>query len=57
MHKFSGNLNNWWQPFAKKNYLKKTGCIIDQYGNYTVDIEGEILNLNGINTQVRHFWY
>jgi len=46
-----GNLNNWWQPFAKKNYLKKTGCIIDQYGNYTVDIEGEILNLNGINTQ------
>ena len=28
-------------------------CIIDQYGNYTVEVEGETLNLNGINSQVR----
>jgi len=46
-----GNLNNWWQPFAKKNYLEKTSCIIDQYANFTVEVDGETLNLNGINTQ------
>ena len=28
-------------------------CIIDQYGNYTVEVEGETLNLNGVNSQVR----
>ena len=24
---------------------------LDQYGNFTVDVVGEVLNLNGINTQ------
>ena len=28
-------------------------CIIEQYGNYTVEVEGETLNLNGVNSQVR----
>ena len=28
-------------------------CIIEQYGNYTVEVEGETLNVNGINSQVR----
>ena len=26
--------------------------IIDQYTNFTVEIEGETFNLNGVNTQV-----
>merc|ERR1712032_608743 len=26
-------------------------CIIEQYGNYTVEVEGETLNVNGINSQ------
>jgi predicted metalloendopeptidase len=26
-------------------------CIIDQYGNYTVDVIGEMLSLNDINGQ------
>ena len=30
-----------------------TRCIIEQYGNYTVEVEGETLNVNGINSQVR----
>jgi len=46
-----GNLKNWWQPSAKKNYLEKTKCIIDQYGNFSVEVDGETINLNGINTQ------
>ena len=45
----SGNLKNWWEPETQKEFLKKTKCIIWQYGNYTADA-GE-LNLNGINTQ------
>jgi len=46
-----GNLKNWWTKLAKNNYLEKTQCVIDQYGNYTVEVNEETINLNGINTQ------
>lgn len=46
-----GNLNDWWTPQAKKNYLEKTQCIIEQYGNFSVEVEGETFNLDGVNTQ------
>ena len=46
---FPGNLRNWWEPETMDRFLKKTECIIWQYGNYTAD---EInVRLNGINTQ------
>ena len=48
---YSGNLVDWWEPQTKEKYLKKAQCIIDQYGNYTIDVNGEKLNVNGINTQ------
>ena len=68
---FTGNLVDWWEPETKKKYLEKAQCIIDQYGNYTVEVskilikrekltieqhygfqvEGEVLNVNGITTQ------
>ncbi|XP_015110120.1 neprilysin-2 [Diachasma alloeum] len=44
-----GNLINWWSPSTDEKYLAKAQCIIDQYGNYSVEEVG--LNLNGINTQ------
>ena len=46
-----GNLVDWWKPETKQRYLEKAQCIIDQYSNYTVEVEGETLNINGINTQ------
>merc|ERR1711971_92082 len=46
-----GNLVDWWEPETKKRYLEKAQCIIEQYGNYTVEVEGEVLNVNGITTQ------
>ena len=27
--------------------------ILEQYGNYTIEVEGETINLNGKNTQVK----
>ena len=46
---FSGNLVDWWFHATKDKYMKKAECIIQQYGNYTID---ELdLSLNGINTQ------
>ena len=33
-----GNLVDWWQPETKEKYLERTQCIIDQYGNYTVQV-------------------
>ena len=46
-----GNLVDWWEKDTKEKYLEKAKCIIDQYGNYSVKVKGEIINLNGINTQ------
>jgi len=47
----NGNLVDWWEPETKKKYLEKAQCIIEQYGNYTVHVDEEDLNVNGINTQ------
>ena len=41
---------NWWEPGTQKNYLEKSNCFIDQYENYTFDIDGETIHLNGVNT-------
>merc|ERR1719200_81897 len=46
-----GVLVDWWEPETKQHYVEKTQCVIDQFSNYTVDVLGETLNLNGINTQ------
>ena len=46
-----GGLVDWWEEDTKQRYLEKTRCVIDQYSNYTVRVEDESLNLNGINTQ------
>ena len=46
-----GNLVDWWKPETKQRYLEKAQCIIDQYSNYTVEVDGETLNVNGINSQ------
>ena len=43
---------DWWEPETKRKYLEKAQCIIDQYGNYSVDLGGgTTMNLNGVNTQ------
>ena len=45
----AGILVDWWNAGSIDEYQKRTHCVVDQYDNYTVD-DGEILNLNGINT-------
>ena len=44
-----GNLADWWELKTKEKFIKKTKCIIEQYGNYTAPEVN--LNLNGVNTQ------
>ena len=46
---FLGNLVDWWYPATKDKYMQKAQCIIQQYGNYTIEALG--VGLNGINTQ------
>ena len=46
-----GNVVDWWQPETKEKYRAKIQCMIDQYGNYTVDIKGKKIHLDGILTQ------
>jgi len=44
-----GNLANWWEEQTGRNFLSKSRCIIEQYGNYTAKKIN--IPLNGINTQ------
>ena len=37
-----GNLVDWWDPESKRRYLEKADCIIEQYGNYTVEVSIEL---------------
>ena len=46
-----GNLVDWWQSETKKKYRAKTKCIVEQYGNYSVEVGGKTLQLNGVTTQ------
>lgn len=36
-----GNLQDWWLPETRENYLERTKCIIEQYGNYTEQSTGQ----------------
>ena len=47
----TGALVDWWQPETKERYVEKTACVINQFNNFTVEVLGETLNVNGINTQ------
>lgn len=34
----NGNLIEWWHAVTKAQFLNRTRCIIEQYGNYTDDV-------------------
>lgn len=44
-----GNNINWWEPETDSTFRERAQCIIEQYGNYSVEDVG--LQVNGINTQ------
>lgn len=44
-----GNDRNWWKPKTDARFRERAQCIIEQYGNYTVQENG--LKVNGLNTQ------
>ena len=45
-----GNLVDWWEPATKEKFIEKANCFKEQYGNFTVEVDGETLNVNGLNT-------
>jgi membrane metallo-endopeptidase-like protein 1 len=41
-----GNLIDWWEPETNRTFARKSQCLVEQYGNYTVpEIE---MSLNGV---------
>ena len=30
----AGNLRDWWKPEDKQKFLERTGCVVDEYGNF-----------------------
>ena len=35
-----GNNINWWEPETDSTFRERAQCIIDQYGNYSIDDVG-----------------
>lgn len=33
----NGNLADWWAATTRENFVKRAKCMVQQYGNYTVD--------------------
>ncbi|XGW10612.1 hypothetical protein V3C99_012257 [Haemonchus contortus] len=44
-----GNLRDWWDAGAKKKFVERAQCIIDQYGK--IEVPGTGLKVNGKLTQ------
>ena len=50
-HQFdkNGHISDWWQKETEEKFLLKAQCVIDKYGNYTIEGAGvnvrEILHL------------
>lgn len=44
-----GQDRNWWKPKTDAKFKERAQCIIEQYGNYT--LEENQLKVNGLNTQ------
>nr|CDJ91612.1 Peptidase M13 domain containing protein [Haemonchus contortus] len=44
-----GNLRDWWDADAKKKFVERAQCIIDQYGK--IEVPGTGLKVNGKLTQ------
>ncbi|KAJ8667501.1 hypothetical protein QAD02_009164 [Eretmocerus hayati] len=45
-----GNLRNWWKTDTEEKFQDKAHCVIDQYSNYSVTIDGTLIHLNGQQT-------
>ncbi|XP_051158324.1 neprilysin-2-like isoform X2 [Leptopilina boulardi] len=43
-----GNLVNWWEPESSENFRSRVQCLINQYGNYTLNEVN--LKINGTIT-------
>ncbi len=43
-----GNMSDWWTPEDAKHFEAKTGCLVNEYGNFTAVGEGkDAVNVNG----------
>ena len=40
----NGNLSDWWTPQDKKNFEARTGCLVNEYGNF---VAVDNLHVNG----------
>ena len=47
LYNIEGNLGDWWTAEDAKNFKEKTQVLVDQYGKFGVELEGQKYNLNG----------
>lgn len=41
-----GNLQDWWEEAASANFTVRSGCMVDQYQQYTVESEGGTIHVS-----------
>ncbi|XP_040582346.1 neprilysin-2 [Lepeophtheirus salmonis] len=39
-----GGLENWWDNQTEKNFLNRSQCFVEQYGNYTIKSVNQTIN-------------
>ena len=45
-----GHYRDWWDEQSKKEYNEKIQCMIEQYNEFTFNIDGRNYTVNGENT-------
>jgi len=46
----NGVKRNWWDPESKEEYDKRTECMVNQYNNFTFNVDGKTYKANGTRT-------
>ena len=45
-----GDIRDWWDEQSKKEFDEKTKCMVEQYNDFTFNINGTNYTVNGGNT-------
>jgi len=46
----NGNLHNWWDSNSKEEFLTRTECLVQQYDNFTFNVDNKNYMVNGSTT-------
>ena len=46
----NGKRQDWWDTRSREEFNKKIDCLVEQYNNFTINLDGKTYNINGTAT-------